>query len=61
MSCEDGLYSICWASTLCGEQEESVQGVLSLPFLFVLSVPRNVLLLLQVKVNALCIKLMDFN
>lgn len=61
MSCEDGLYSICWASTLCGRQEESVQGVLGLPFLVVLSAPRNVLLLLQVKVNALCIKLMDFN
>lgn len=41
VSCEDGLYSIRWASTLCGGQEESVQGVLGLPFLFVLSAPRN--------------------
>lgn len=61
VSCEDGLYSIYWASTLCGGQEESVQGVIGLPFICVLSAPRNVLLLLQVKVNALCVKLMGFN
>lgn len=61
VSCEDGLYSVYWASTLCGGQQESVQGVIGLPFLFVLSAPRNEPLLLQVKVNTLCVKLMGFN